>query len=877
MTTGMKSNTAPNFAAFNNDVELEGAIYETETVLAPIKTIEPKCPSGNAFAIFDSDGSLTNYSDNFNTYFKSITDFIKLGVSYQTLTHELVERDGAYLDEVSRKEWTQRLNAHMQGETPTIDFSGLGALRILSNRIPLQDGGALFNFDNSLVLPSTLSEILVLSRQVLAAIDDIDLGFILYDDKGRMIYCNTRHRELYPEIAHLMVPGVDRREVLEAYWDKVGNVVSKIDKGTRKNNHSNTARGTKERQLPNGRWLQINEKPTQGNGIVAIRTEITDLKAHQSALYNANERLIAQAEELESASIAARQATEAKSNFLSTMSHEIRTPLNGIIGMSQLLSGSILDDEQQTKLDTIISSGQILLEIINNILDMSKIEAGNVDLELTAFDLPALINSTISPLQTLAEDHGLYLKNWIEDGVSQYIRSDGTRLRQILTNLLSNAIKFTLSGGITLSLEELSNDDPRCIDLKYPVGKKYSREEGDTIGKILLFSVTDTGTGIAADRIEAIFNPFTQEDDSITRKFGGTGLGLSIVKSLVEMLGGTISVSSTANFGSRFDVILPCQLPDRKEIDQLQAMSKPLETLDCPALNILIAEDNMVNAMIAKAFIEKFGHHTLLVSNGAQAVKALDQQDIDLIVMDVHMPQMDGIEATIAIRNGNTQPNIPIIGLTAEAFSERHAYFRSIGMTDVLSKPFTEQQLKSIIHRNYVLIDQKHRDEKMSTEIDSQTEAAEDNTSDESNSAAISPKKLTQSVTKTPDQNTEVYIKVPTINHDETPIGSEKQLEEIRAQIGDEVLAELLAMAPDTINTHTENLLGAIKTEDSDAIYLAAHTIMGTAGSMFATRLANVAKEMEGVSKDTTAALALAPTLEKAAAETIAWWQSKMV
>ena len=876
MTTGMKSSTAPNLAAFNNDVESEGGIYETENILAPIKTIEPKCPSGNAFAIFGSDGRLTNYSDNFKIHFKSIADFIKLGVSYQTLTHELVERAGAHLDKISRKEWTQRLNAHMQGETSTLDFSGLGALRILSNRVSLQDGSALFNFDNSLVLPSTLNEILVLSRQVLTAIDDIDLGFILYDDKGRMIYCNTRHRELYPEVAHLMVPGVDRRDVLEAYWDKVGNVVSKLDKGTRKNDHSNSARGTNERQLPNGRWLQISEKPTQGDGIVAVRTEITDLKAHQTALFNANKRLIAQADELESASIAALQATEAKSNFLSTMSHEIRTPLNGIIGMSQLLSGSILDDEQQTKLDTIITSGQNLLEIINNILDMSKIEAGNVDLEFTAFDLPALIKSTISPLQTLAEDHGLYLKNWTENDALQYISSDSTRLRQILTNLLSNAIKFTLSGGITLSLEELSNDDPRCIDLKYPAANKHTKKESEIIGKNLLFSVTDTGTGISEDRKEAIFNPFTQEDDTITRKFGGTGLGLSIVKNLVEMLGGTISVSSTANFGSRFDVILPCQLPDKKEIEQLQAMAEPLEKLDCPALNILIAEDNMVNAMIAKAFLEKFGHHTLLVSNGVQAVKALDQQNIDLIIMDVHMPQMDGIEATIAIRNGTTQPNIPIIGLTAEAFSERHAHFRNIGMTDVLAKPFTEQQLKGIIMKNFASVDQIRRDERLNGGIDSHKNSAEGIINRLGSSTFDNSEKPKQTTSGSQNYNPEVHIKVPATNHDETPIGSEQQLEEIRAQIGDEVLAELLAMAPDTINTHTENLFSAIKTQDSDAIYLAAHTIMGTAGSMFATRLANVAKEMEGVSKDTTAALALVPTLEKTAAETIAWWQSKM-
>ncbi len=852
-----------------------------------------------AHALFNQDGLLINYSDSFQNVFQIVSDLITPGVGFATLMDAVVHKAGEYLSDKERADWRQKLRQYQRGpngfqrDTVTnFDFMGLGFLHLRSQRQELHDGAQLYSFDASPVLPSALGEIMHLNRQVLAAMEDINEGFILYDDKGKMIYCNARHRELYPDIAHLMTPGVDRHDVLESHWEETEDNASKIYNGTHNDNQPDQIQADQERRLPNGQWIKISEKPTQSGGIVAVRTEITDLKDHQSALSKVNDRLIVQAEELESVSAAAKQATAAKSDFLATMSHEIRTPLNGVIGMAQLLSGTQLDDEQQCKLDIIINSGKNLLEIINDILDMSKIEAGSVELEFTSFDLPALLESAFSPFQIRAEDYGLTLQTNIENCTVKYINSDSMRLRQILTNLVGNAVKFTLSGSITLSLEELSEDDPRCQGLVFP-GEEISGEALEetpvkAASKTLLIAVTDTGTGISEDRLESIFSAFTQEDNSITRKFGGTGLGLSIVKNLVEMLGGTIKAHSKVNTGSRFEIILPCRLPDDKDLERLQAMGNSLEKLDCPPLNVILAEDNMVNAMIASAFLEKFGHSVKHANNGIQAIAALEKEDIDLIFMDIHMPQMDGMEATIEIRKGDTRPDIPIIGLTAEAFSERHAHFRDIGMNDVISKPFTEEQLKETILKNFELV------EKERAKTNQETRTRE-------NAALYSPKSITESTiessaenstetqeTATPNQtstktststdNLEALKNVSVTNHnDEHPVGSEEQLAEMRSQIGGEVLAELLGMAPETVNSQIQNLNAGLESKDSEAIYLAAHTIKGIAGSMFATRLANQALKMEQLSKDFPAAQEFISTLEQAASETIAWWESKMV
>jgi signal transduction histidine kinase/CheY-like chemotaxis protein len=505
---------------------------------------------------------------------------------------------------------------------------------------------------------------------VLEAIEALGDGIAIYDENAVPIYANAVTLKRFGRMYRDMEGGMTYHQALEATVRRImpNAPQDEVDRLTAHFESKFYNGETYASVADDGRQVLITFRPMSKGLRAAISVDVHDLRKREKELHAAKK--------------AAEAASTSKSAFLANMSHEIRTPLNGIMGMAQVLEGTELDPQQREFLTTILESGKTLMALLNDVLDLSKIEAGKFDIVPTDASIHHMLRRQLKLWKPRAEEKGLDLTLAFDADLPSYCAFDTVRVQQCVANLVSNAIKFTAEGHVEI------------------FARAKQLEGGASLIEV---RVRDTGPGMDAETLSRLFQPFAQADETISRKHGGTGLGLSITRRLAELMGGTASATSEPGRGSTFMISFrgePARSQPEAGVNARPASGDIREVLKQSNMRVLLVDDHPINRQVASLFLRPFNMRIVEAVNGAEALAALERETFDIVLLDMHMPVMDGPTTIRHIRqSGKPWADMPVVALTADAMSGDRERYLAMGMSGYLSKPLAERDLLSEMAR----------------------------------------------------------------------------------------------------------------------------------------------------------------------------------
>ncbi len=656
------------------------------------------------FVIYDSEDRLVRCNRKYRELYALSAEKLRPGVPFEEILRFGVQKGQIPLAEADPESWiAERLDRHRNPSAPFEQALGDGRWLMVSDRIT--GNGARVGIRTDITdlkkhladletaresmrrqaeRMADLAEESRRAREVLRdAIESIGEGFVLYDADDRLVMCNSRYRSFFSEVAPAIRKGLLFDDFLRKAFQTgalpaEGDVEEAIH--LRKKRRRQRKEATFVEKLGDGRWLQVSNRLTASLGVVTVFNDITELKSRELALMAARADFEAQAERMRSLMEVAEAANRAKSDFLAMISHEIRTPMNAILGLSSLLEETRLDPEQSRFVDGIGESGAHLLELINNILDFSRLEAGKVEMAPVPCEIRSAIRAVEQMLGVLARNKGLDLSATLAEDVPQHVLLDPGHLRQVLINLMGNAIKFTPSGSVRLQVE--------------------ARPSGQAGSAMLHFRVSDTGIGIPESLQPTIFEPFERARLPESQKAAGTGLGLAITQRLVAEMGGEIRLLPQEQGGTTFafDLTVPVvEAPARSEV---RRTDRGASATSQRRMRILVAEDTPASRLVIRTMLEKRGHEVVATEDGCMALVEAGKGGFDLALFDIQMPGMTGYEAVARLRElPKPAGRIPAVALSAQAFqTDRQKAFEA-GFDDHLAKPIRPAELNDLLER----------------------------------------------------------------------------------------------------------------------------------------------------------------------------------